>query len=68
MLVCLCHGVSDRQIKAVATQENGNFRKVCSLTKACTDCGSCRKEVREICNEARESLPMWMPAQLPTTA
>ena len=67
MIVCICHGVSDRKIKAIAAEENGNVRRVCNRTKAGTDCGSCRQEVHDLCSESRSTPPLWIGTQLPAT-
>ena len=52
MIVCICKKVSDRRVLEVAQRNNGSVRKVCDLTGACTDCGSCGMDVKELCRRA----------------
>ena len=52
MIVCICKKVSERRVLEAARNANGCVRQVCALTGACTDCGSCGSDVKEICRQA----------------
>jgi len=47
MIVCLCHGVSDRVIDDAIDDGCSSLRQIGSNCKAGTDCGACRQEIRE---------------------
>ena len=49
MIVCLCEGISDREIRKAARRSNGNAEAVMRATGAGTHCGCCRDEVRQFC-------------------
>ena len=54
MWVCLCKGVTDHQIREVL--ESPLVDDVDDVGAACgagTGCGSCRDEIRKLCEEAR---------------
>ena len=68
MIVCVCHGISDRDLERVALEEGGNFRSVVRKTRACSDCGSCQSEVKDICKSAKRSLPLWNTPAMPAVA
>ena len=52
MIVCLCHGVSDRVIDDAIDDGCSSVRQVGSNCKAGTDCGACRSEIRERLRDA----------------
>lgn len=51
MYVCLCKGVSERQIKEVISQGHGDFRQIRCQTGLGTQCGVCRKSVKQYLNQ-----------------
>lgn len=54
MWVCLCKGVTDHEIREVLRSPLVN--DVDDVGRACgagTGCGSCRDEIRRLCEEAR---------------
>lgn len=59
MIVCVCHAISDKTLEAIALREGGDMRAVVRATNVCTDCGSCQKEVLNICKAAKRALPLW---------
>jgi bacterioferritin-associated ferredoxin len=51
VIICLCEGISDRDVSAAARQ---GVRTVKELTKICdagTGCGSCRWDIRKILDD-----------------
>jgi bacterioferritin-associated ferredoxin len=49
MFVCLCHGVTDTQIKnAVKTQGVGNLRELKKALGVGSQCGSCIETAQDI--------------------
>jgi bacterioferritin-associated ferredoxin len=52
MIVCLCHGVSDRTIKALVADGAGSVREVGRRCRAGTSCGACRASIAELVADA----------------
>ncbi len=48
MLVCHCHRVSDREIRAFAKSHGGSLKEVCRKSGAGTCCGGCMPLVKDI--------------------
>jgi len=49
MFVCLCHGITDTQIKeAVRTHDVGNMRMLKSMLGVGSQCGSCIETAQNI--------------------
>lgn len=48
MIVCLCHGVSDRKIREVAEDGAATVKEVGQRCGAGTDCGSCRRQIKDV--------------------
>jgi bacterioferritin-associated ferredoxin len=46
MLVCLCRGVSDREVREVLADGATTLREVAKACGAGIDCGSCRDLIR----------------------
>ena len=53
MIVCICHGVSDRAIDSAIDDGCGSVRQVGSRCRAGTDCGACRMQIKEMIRDAR---------------
>jgi bacterioferritin-associated ferredoxin len=54
MIVCLCHRVSDRDIRhAVQVQGVQDFEVLKDLTRAASHCGCCHDCAREVFEDAR---------------
>ena len=51
MIVCLCKGVSEREIRAAIRQGSSSVREVGRRCHAGTDCGMCRADIRDILRE-----------------
>ena len=51
MIVCLCGGVSDRQIREASARHHGDLASTLAATGACQDCRSCRKEIKKHCHK-----------------
>jgi len=48
MIVCICHGVSDRELKSLVADGATNLREIAQGCRAGTDCGSCLRDIREL--------------------
>ncbi|MFT5679682.1 MAG: bacterioferritin-associated ferredoxin [Myxococcota bacterium] len=54
MIVCSCHGVSDRVLKSLIDHGTTNLREIGKKCHAGTDCGSCAQTIRRL-TEARRN-------------
>ncbi len=54
MLVCHCHGITDRQIRRLVREGASSPRDVARATGAGLRCGGCRSNVKRVVNEAVE--------------
>ena len=52
MIVCLCKGVSSRQILTEIRRGNGTVKGIARSCQAGTDCGSCVRQIRDIIGTA----------------
>jgi bacterioferritin-associated ferredoxin len=52
MIVCLCHRVSDRDIRREVAAGTHRFELLQDRTRVATSCGSCRDCAREIFDSA----------------
>jgi bacterioferritin-associated ferredoxin len=52
MIVCLCHRVSDRDIRRVVAAGVRNFEVLQDETRVASACGCCHDCAREVFNEA----------------
>jgi bacterioferritin-associated ferredoxin len=52
MIVCLCHGVSDRVIDDAIDDGCASLRQIGRNCKAGTDCGACRSDIKERLRDA----------------
>jgi len=55
MIVCVCHGVSERQVEAVVAEGATTADQVARACGAGTDCGTCRFMLDEIVEAARDA-------------
>jgi bacterioferritin-associated ferredoxin len=53
MYVCLCHGFTDRQVRAVISDGAGNAAQVFRQFKAKPRCGKCVSTVRDLVDESK---------------
>ncbi len=52
MIVCLCHGVSDRTIDEAVHDGCRTVRQIGRACGAGTDCGACKRQVKAIVGES----------------
>jgi bacterioferritin-associated ferredoxin len=52
MYICICHGVTDRDIRACIEDGTGSMRELRGKLKVGTQCGKCACQVRAILEEA----------------
>ncbi len=52
MIVCICHGVSDRTIDRALAEGCETVRQVGQRCRAGTDCGACRVAIKGMIREA----------------
>ncbi len=55
MFVCLCHGVSDKKIKALIESGTKSIKELQDQCKAGANCGACLFQVKEIFDETIQS-------------
>lgn len=48
MYICVCKGISDRHIREAVHSEQADFRQLRCQTGAGTQCGRCRKAMKEL--------------------
>lgn len=53
MYVCLCHGFTERQVRAAITDGAGSIHQVFSQFDAKPRCGKCVSTVRELMDEGK---------------
>lgn len=61
MIVCLCHRVSDRDIRRAVAEGTRNFEVLQDETRVASACGACHDCAREVFDEA---MAKQAPAQL----
>jgi len=54
MYVCLCHGITDHQIRAAVAEGASSLRKVCAQLPVGNGCGRCVQTAQEIIREQRQ--------------
>jgi bacterioferritin-associated ferredoxin len=54
MLVCHCHGITDRQIRRLVKDGAGSTRDIARATGAGLRCGGCRSNVKQVVDAAVE--------------
>ena len=52
MIVCVCHGVSDRTIDSAIEDGCKSVRQVTRRCQAGGDCGACRESIREMIRDS----------------
>ncbi|MBL90749.1 MAG: hypothetical protein CMH56_02935 [Myxococcales bacterium] len=57
MIVCLCRGINDRQLRQEAILAGGDVSRVMQSTGAGTVCGSCCQEVQRVCSGSCAECP-----------
>ena len=55
MIVCLCHRVSDRDIRRAVADGTRNFDVLQDDTRLASACGACHDCAREVFDEAMEA-------------
>ena len=55
MIVCLCHRVSDRDIRSSACSGCADFDELQDILRVGTGCGACAECAREVFREALSS-------------
>lgn len=61
MYVCICHGVTERQIREVAEAGCRSVAELTMRTGAGSNCGSCLEMASELIAEARTARPLPLP-------
>ncbi|MCP4807978.1 MAG: (2Fe-2S)-binding protein [Proteobacteria bacterium] len=54
MILCLCHGVSDRDVRKHVDDGAGNLHAVSQRCRAGSDCGSCANQLRKVIRKRRD--------------
>ena len=66
MIVCLCEGLSDREISQTIQAGATSLKEVGRRCRAGVDCGRCREQIRGMLGERRCASPM-QPSESATT-
>jgi len=53
MIVCICHGISDRTIDRAIDEGCRSVRQVGRRCRAGTDCGACRASIKSMIRDAK---------------
>jgi bacterioferritin-associated ferredoxin len=60
MIICLCHGVSDKKLDEVIEDGADTLKAVERACGAGGDCGSCRFQIaKKLAHSAEEAVPLW---------
>ena len=46
MILCVCHGISDREVRSLIENGATNVRDISTQCGAGTDCGACVRDLR----------------------
>lgn len=57
MYVCLCRGVTDKEIRETIAEGASSLEEVMHCTGAGTCCGSCQPQIEEMLEEAQLASP-----------
>ena len=57
MIVCLCHGVSERKVEAVVADGAKTVNDITRVCGAGSDCGACYRMLAELLDDARRAQP-----------
>lgn len=63
MYVCLCKGITDRQIRRAVHEGAGSYRAVRECLGVATQCGKCGCHARAVVKEELGSQPVNAPVQ-----
>jgi len=55
MYVCVCHGITDRDIREAVAEGASSVTDIARMLGAGTCCGTCQDFTRELIREARSS-------------
>lgn len=51
MYVCMCHGITDRQIREAVCDGVGSMRELCAELGVATSCGRCAHYAKQVLDE-----------------
>lgn len=51
MYVCICHAITDRQIRQAVEAGCGSMRELRCQLQVCSDCGKCARAVKDLLTE-----------------
>ena len=54
MIICLCHGINDRQVRDVMQSGAKTLGEISKACRAGSDCGTCCTTIRSIMQEPRD--------------
>jgi bacterioferritin-associated ferredoxin len=61
MYVCICHGVTDHQIRRAADEGVRDVHELTMRTGAGSNCGSCLEQAQQILDEQRKPVVLDLP-------
>jgi bacterioferritin-associated ferredoxin len=62
MYVCLCHGVTDSQIREAVCQGAGSMRKLREELGVASNCGRCAQYAKQVLNDTLSLPEMQQPS------
>lgn len=68
MYVCICHAVTDTQVKSAIASGADTTESVTRMCRAGGDCGSCLQHIEDLLEEHAESAPRGLPVLRPCAA
>ncbi len=57
VIICICEGINDREIKKLVEQGHNSTKKVMKRCRAGLDCGGCKPLVDELVSELNHKNP-----------
>lgn len=57
MFICLCHGVSDKKIRALIQSGAGDVKTIRAACNAGGDCGKCIFDLKKMISECENDMP-----------
>ncbi|WLD58369.1 (2Fe-2S)-binding protein [Salinispirillum sp. LH 10-3-1] len=62
MYVCICKGITERQIeRSILSGEVNNWRDVRNTLGVATECGKCACHARAVLQQTHEKVGQWTP-------
>lgn len=57
MIVCVCHGISDKNVRSLIDEGAATVRDISARCGAGTDCGACVRDLRQMTRSCKRRTP-----------